>query len=871
MEIFILLLVLALRSGMVFTFVKACQVIFLEHKVRKLENELAEIKAHMDMHMSYGKSVTGSTPQNAARPGAATPRPVPSPPRAATAIIPYETPAPAPRKARQPAAVSPAFSWEYFIGAKLLSWIGGFILFLGTGFFVKYSIDNELISPEWRIVLTYLTAVALLGTALSRLKKRYPTLSGTLTATGILVLYLATCAGRMFYALPFFNTAVSALLLAATTAAAFVLAVRLRFQVIAVLGIIGGFLTPVILSTGQDHTVSLFLYMTLLNAGLVSVLAFTRWTKVGAIGLASYTLLLMGWFDEYNANGHIPAVTLLSLCTLLLYCGCGLYSGIRQEKKAPGTGSSSFLLAFGAIAVACLTAFRMQAEGNPLALSSSSRALLLLAGMFPMIALFPLARARSTYWSWFLPVGIFTVCYLCASFTEHPKPEKFPWFSELLRGIFGIFMIAASYKVLSARTLSGGACLADLHPGVRISCFTAAALAWLPIIWPDSPLPFYAILIAGVFCWMAVRHSRGQALMVAVGGFALAAWHQEFHPWVPFFVFAFLFLLPSFVIRRFRDGLLAWSASALCIPLFYFVWFQYGMSHHPVSTRFWASTAALLCAVSPFLTALYLQRLPFETLLKRSAVLTFYYGTAIGMLTLAIGFQWSETPLTLAWSLEGFALLLLCGKFPQAKLAWTGFFLLAAMFIHSGLFKTVSQLDPGQMPELRLTYATLVFCCMAGAWWMQKKVMPRLTGGRSGLRFLIPSLNIFGAILLFIWMNMEISCGFAAPGDHPLLIQFGRSLAQDLTISLAWSLFALCLIAAGFDIRSARVRMAGLALLGITLLKAVCYDISSLSQLYRVGALVGLAFIVLVSSFLYQKFNLKMRGKRKNAGKARQS
>ena len=86
------------------------------------------------------------------------------------------------------------------------------------------------------------------------------------------------------------------------------------------------------------------------------------------------------------------------------------------------------------------------------------------------------------------------------------------------------------------------------------------------------------------------------------------------------------------------------------------------------------------------------------------------------------------------------------------------------MFIHSGLFKTVSQLDPGQMPELRLTYATLVFCCMAGAWWMQKKVMPRFTGDRSGLRFLIPSLNIFGAILLFIWMNMEISCGFAAPG-----------------------------------------------------------------------------------------------------------
>ena len=176
------------------------------------------------------------------------------------------------------------------------------------------------------------------------------------------------------------------------------------------------------------------------------------------------------------------------------------------------------------------------------------------------------------------------------------------------------------------------------------------------------------------------------------------------------------------------------------------------------------------------------------------------------------------------------------------------------------------------MPALRTMFATMVFCCMAGAWWVQKKVTPRLPGGRSsGLRVLVAALNIFGAILLFIWMNTEISCGFAAPGDRPLMIQFGSSVAQDLTISIAWSLFALGLIATGFDIRSSRVRMAGLALLGITLLKAVCYDISSLSQLYRVGALVGLAFIVLVSSFLYQKFNLKMRGKRKNAGKARQS
>ena len=96
------------------------------------------------------------------------------------------------------------------------------MLFLGTGFFVKYSIDNDLISPEWRVTLTYLAAAGLLGAGLSRLRKKYPILSGTLTSTGILVLYLATCAGRMFYELPFFTTAIATVLLAATTAAAFI-------------------------------------------------------------------------------------------------------------------------------------------------------------------------------------------------------------------------------------------------------------------------------------------------------------------------------------------------------------------------------------------------------------------------------------------------------------------------------------------------------------------------------------------------------------------------------------------------------------------------------------------------------------------------
>lgn len=871
MEFFILLLVLGLLSGMVFTFVKACQVTSLEQKVRTLETEVARLKERLDPRSSP-RNVPAETRKSLPAPAEFPVQAIRRLPPAA----PVREPSPSPRHSVQtvrnirPAAALPAsFSWEYFIGAKLLSWIGGFVLFLGTGFFVKYSIDNDLISPEWRVTLTYLAAAGLLGAGLSRLRKKYPILSGTLTSTGILVLYLATCAGRMFYELPFFTPAIATILLAATTAAAFILAVWLRFRVIAFLGIIGGFLTPVILSTGQDHTGTLFLYMTILNAGLLAVVAATRWTGAGGAGLAAYTILLMGWFDEYGGPSHILAVVILSLCTLLLYGGYGLYAGTRQAE--PDRKGGPFLLAFCAIAVTCLTAFRLQAECSFRFLSPSSHLLLLLAGMLPMIALLPLARAKSTYWSCFLPMGLFTVFYFYQSSAEEASQSTL-WISSQLQGLFCLFMIPASYAVLSARTPSGGAYLAELQPGVRISCFATAALAWLLVMHPLSPSPFYVFLTAATFCGMAAWHRRGQALMAAAAGYTIAASYQDIHPAGSAVIFLAIFLLPLLLVRRFRSGLLAWSASALAFPLFYLSWWLFGTAHHPEATHFWDSTVALACAAPPLLAALALRRLPEETLLKRSAILCFYYGAAIGMLTLAIGLQWTGAPLTVAWSLEGLALLLLCGKFPLPRLAWTGFFLLAFLFVRNGLSQAFVQLDPAGMPALRTMFATMVFCCMAGAWWVQKKVTPRLPGGRSsGLRVLVAALNIFGAILLFIWMNTEISCGFAAPGDRPLMIQFGSSVAQDLTISIAWSLFALGLIATGFDIRSSRVRMAGLALLGITLLKVVCYDISSLGQLYRVGALVGLAAIVLISSFLYQKFTMKLRNKKKSQGEASKS
>src|SRR5262245_53059252 len=64
-----------------------------------------------------------------------------------------------------------AVNWEKFMGVNLFAWFGGFALFLAAAFFVKYSIDKNLISPQIRIIIGAIAGIALISLGL-RLQKR---------------------------------------------------------------------------------------------------------------------------------------------------------------------------------------------------------------------------------------------------------------------------------------------------------------------------------------------------------------------------------------------------------------------------------------------------------------------------------------------------------------------------------------------------------------------------------------------------------------------------------------------------------------------------------------------------------------------------
>lgn len=239
--------------------------------------------------------------------------PVLPPVIARTAI---ETPAPV---ELEPQPQKSAIDWEQFMGAKLFAWLGGLALFLGVAFFVKYSFEHDWIPPEVRVAFGFLLGAGLIIGGLRLDQVRYRITSQTLLGAGVVSLYAVTFACNSIYHFSFFGPLPTFLLMVLITATAFLLAVRLQAQVVALLGMLGGFLTPVLLSTGQDNPVGLFGYLALLDLGLIAVALRTRWLHLVPLSAGGTVLMMFGWADRFLSVDNGPVAMVVCLVFSGLY------------------------------------------------------------------------------------------------------------------------------------------------------------------------------------------------------------------------------------------------------------------------------------------------------------------------------------------------------------------------------------------------------------------------------------------------------------------------------------------------------------------------------------------------------------------------
>jgi hypothetical protein len=260
-------------------------------------------------------------PPSAATPSAATPVPavtppperVVSPPVVARPPRPPIPPTP-PRPPRPPlppiiAASEPpepparSFDWENLVGVKLFSGIAGIALVLAAVFFLKYSIDHGWLAPPVRVAIGIIAGIALLITCELKVARQYEVTANAMDAAAIAILFATFFAAHALWHL--IPAAVTFALLALVTAVAVLLSIRRDSLFIAVLGLLGGFATPALLSTGENRPIPLFAYLLLLNVGLAWVASRKKWPGVMVLTLVLTAVYQWGWVFKFLSASQL--------------------------------------------------------------------------------------------------------------------------------------------------------------------------------------------------------------------------------------------------------------------------------------------------------------------------------------------------------------------------------------------------------------------------------------------------------------------------------------------------------------------------------------------------------------------------------------
>ncbi len=193
--------------------------------------------------------------------------------------------------------------WEEFIGTNLLNKIGIVILVVGLSYGVKYSIDHNLIIPITRIILGYLAGIILIAIAI-KIKHAYKTFSAVLLSGAMASFYFITYAAYDLYHL--MPQAMAFVLMVIFTAFTVFASIAYNEKVIAIIGLVGAYAVPFLLSDGTGRAAILFSYISIVNCGILFLAFRKEWKQLYYIAFAFTWLIFSVWFlSQYQAIDHL--------------------------------------------------------------------------------------------------------------------------------------------------------------------------------------------------------------------------------------------------------------------------------------------------------------------------------------------------------------------------------------------------------------------------------------------------------------------------------------------------------------------------------------------------------------------------------------
>jgi len=262
---------------------------------------------------------------------APTPNAMPGEPRPPA---PARLPSPGPDETRTPPLALPAFDWENVIGVKLFSAIAGIALVIAAMFFLRHSIESGWLQPPVRVAIGILVALGLLVACELKAARRYPATANALDAAAVAILFSTFFAAHVLWNI--IPASVTFGLLIVVTALAVLLSVRRESLFIAVLGLLGGFATPALLSTGENRPVPLFTYLLLLNVGLAWVAYRRTWPVLTWLTLILTTLYQWSWVIRYLDASTLP----LAMGVFILFPVVSTAALVLSRTPPEGAGTS---------------------------------------------------------------------------------------------------------------------------------------------------------------------------------------------------------------------------------------------------------------------------------------------------------------------------------------------------------------------------------------------------------------------------------------------------------------------------------------------------------------------------------------------------
>lgn len=779
------------------------------------------------------------------------------------------------KKAAKPKS---SVSFEQQFGAKLPVWIGGIALALAGFFLVKYSIENNLIGPEMRVILGGTLGVVLLQVA-NRIRQKPDFANGvriaqSLSGAGIAILYVAVYAAGSLYALiPNWLCFIG---MGGVTALAVGLSL-LHGAPIALLGLVGGFLTPALVGSHDPSTPLLFLYLYFVFSGLMIVIKRRNWWVLSVPTLIGAFLWVMAWTfgrDFVPSDGIWLGLFLLAVSGTLVVssrrrfeeeaAGIGDVFTLTSALNYVGLGGATMLM--GLIASKAGFGFMEWGLFGLLAVGGIGLAWFndRLYGFVPWLAM---AVSAVMLFVWHTPdsnafsltLGIFAAIYMMAGYGLMWRARwPLAWGGLAAATALGYYLLAYYklehvIKVDGLPLFWGFAALALAGAAVHAVQEIRTRFAAHPYL--DSLLAVFAATATAFISIGLTIELKAEFLSVAFAAEVLAlAWINHRIPikalrplcLVLALVFGFL-LIPQIVLLVQLTAYSLVEAKLYIqqsIPIVQWPLFQLGVP------------AAM------FLGAAYLLRQERDGRLVRAlelaavalvAVMGYYltrhaFHVDADVLFVKAGF-FERGVITNILFVYGLGCFWVGRRFDRTAFSWSGIVLCGValfrityfdLLLHNSLWAS-QQIGGGIIiNSLLIPYGIpLLWTWLAG----QELVHLNRESWAKHSR-------VFMLVLLFTLVSLNVRHIF-----HGEYLSAGATTnAEIYTYSAVWLLLGIALLFAGALRQNQMIRCASLAMMLLTVGKVFLYDASELEGLYRVFSFLGLGLSLIGLSWFYTRF-----------------